>query len=42
MSATNDLLQFIAVEPPSFDLSVVAEAVDEQFGLAGYYSLLVS
>jgi len=42
MSATNDLLQFIAVEPPSFDPSVVAEAVDEQFGLAGDYSLLVS
>jgi len=42
MSATNNLLQFIAVEPPSFDLSVVAEAVAEQFGLAGNYSLLVS
>ena len=42
MSATNDLLQFIAVEPPSFDVSVVADAVDEQFGLDGDYSLLVS
>ena len=42
MSATNDLLQFIAVEPPGFDASVVAEAVVEQFGLAGDYALLVS
>ena len=42
MSATNDLLQFIAVEPPGFDASVVAEAVAEQFGLAGDYTLLVS
>jgi len=39
---TNDLLQFIAVEPPNFDASVVAESVAEQFGLAGDYVLLVS
>jgi len=42
MSATNDLLQFTAVEPPGFDASVVAEAVTQQFGLAGDYALLVS
>lgn len=42
MSARNDLLKSIAVEPPSFDVGVVAEAVAEQFGLAGDYTLLVS
>jgi Ser/Thr protein kinase RdoA (MazF antagonist) len=42
MRATNDLLRFIAVEPPGFDASVVAEAVAKQFGLAGDYVLLVS
>jgi len=42
MSATNDLLKFIAAEPPGFDASVVAEAVAEQFGLSGDYTLLVS
>ena len=42
MSTTNDLLQSIAVEPPGFDASVVAEAVAEQFGLSGDYTLLVS
>lgn len=42
MRATNDLLQFVAVEPPGFAASVVAEAVTQQFGLAGDYALLVS
>ena len=42
MRATNDLLRFIAVEPPGFEASVVAEAVAAQFGLAGDYQLLVS
>ena len=42
MEATNDLLQFIAVESPGFDASVVADAVTQQFGLAGDYALLVS
>lgn len=42
MSTTNDLLQSIAVEPPSLDVSVVAAAVAEQFGLAGDYTLLIS
>jgi hydroxylysine kinase len=42
MSTTHDSLHFIAVEPPSFDVSVVADAVTEQFGLAGDYTLLVS
>ncbi len=42
MSTTNDSLHFIAVEPPSFDVSVVADAVAEQFGLAGDYVVLVS
>jgi Ser/Thr protein kinase RdoA (MazF antagonist) len=42
MSTRDDLLQYIAVEPPNLDAGVVAEAVAEQFGLAGNYSLLVS
>ena len=39
---TNDSLHFIAVEPPSFGVSVVADAVARQFGLVGDYALLVS
>lgn len=42
MSAKNDPLHAIMVEPPNFDVSVVAEAVAEQFGLVGDYTLLVS
>jgi len=42
MSAKDDPLQVIAVEPPSFDVSVVAEAMAEQFGLVGEYKLLIS
>jgi len=42
MTAKNDPLRDIVVEPPDFDASVMADAVAEQFGLVGEYTLLIS
>ena len=42
MNPTTETMAAIAVEPPGFDIEVVAETVAREFALHGSYSKLVS
>ena len=42
MSSISEALRPIAIDPPSIDMTVVANAVTEQFGIVGKYAALVS